>query len=48
VNGLIPEESKCVSIGNGIPSLRAEVRELCARYSDEYWGRLDCESACPQ
>jgi acyl-CoA dehydrogenase len=30
------------------PELRAQVRQLCARYPDEYWRRLDRERAYPQ
>jgi acyl-CoA dehydrogenase len=30
------------------PELRAEVRELCARFTGEYWRRLDQERAYPQ
>jgi acyl-CoA dehydrogenase len=30
------------------PELRAQVRKLCARFSDEYWQRLDRERAYPQ
>jgi acyl-CoA dehydrogenase len=30
------------------PELRAEVRELCAPFPDEYWRRLDRERAYPQ
>lgn len=30
------------------PALRAEVRELCDRFPDEYWRRLDSERGYPQ